>query len=138
MRPVTSLKDDRPTLGDEEVSLATCTAAGSRPPAEVKWVTGTLTEPVNTTTNVTQHANGTTTTVSSLFGVPTREIHHQLVQCVITSAAMSTEEILPYNIQIYCEYTNTSSHQFLMFLIILVHFIIFYHFAAQPGITRLT
>ncbi|XP_074515199.1 nectin-3-like [Sebastes fasciatus] len=99
--PVTSLKDNLPTLGDEEVSLVTCVAAGSKPRAEVKWITGTLAGKVRATTNSTQHANGTTTTVSSLFGVPTREINHHVVQCVVTSAAMSKEESRPFTIQIY-------------------------------------
>ncbi|KAK9537737.1 hypothetical protein VZT92_005324 [Zoarces viviparus] len=99
--PVTSLKDNSPTLGDEEISLVTCMAAGSKPPAKVQWLTGTLGEKVRTTTNVTQHANGTTTTVSTLFGVPTREINHHLVKCVVTGAAMSKEERLPFTIQIY-------------------------------------
>ncbi|KAM6954897.1 nectin 1b [Lycodopsis pacificus] len=98
--PVTSLKDNYPTLGDEEVSLLTCMAAGSKPPAKVQWFTGTLGEKVRTTNDVTQHANGTTTTVSTLFGVPTREINHHLVKCVITGAAMSKEESLPFTIQI--------------------------------------
>ncbi|KAM7380420.1 hypothetical protein PAMP_003720 [Pampus punctatissimus] len=43
----------------------------------------------------------TTTTISSLFGVPTREINQHLVQCVVTSAALSIEKILPFTIQVY-------------------------------------
>ncbi|XP_031151294.1 nectin-3 isoform X2 [Sander lucioperca] len=97
--PVSSLEYNRPTLGNEEVSLVTCIAAGSKPPAEVRWLTGSLAETVRETTNFTQHANGTTTTTSSLFGVPTKEINSRLVQCVITSAAMS--ETLSFNIQVY-------------------------------------
>ncbi|XP_034416848.1 nectin-4-like isoform X2 [Cyclopterus lumpus] len=99
--PVTSLKDDRPTVGDEVVSLVTCMAAGSKPRAKVQWLTGTLGETVSQTINVTEHADGTTTTVSSLFGVPTREIDRRLVKCVVTNAAMSKEESLPFTIQIY-------------------------------------
>ncbi|KAM7380423.1 hypothetical protein PAMP_003721 [Pampus punctatissimus] len=99
--PVTSLKDNLPTLGNEEVSLVSCIASGSQPPAQVKWRTGTLEEKVRETTNSTQNANGTTTTISSLFGVPTREINQHLVQCVVTSAALSIEKILPFTIQVY-------------------------------------
>lgn len=113
--PVSSLEYNRPTLGNEEVSLVTCIAAGSKPPAEVRWLTGSLAETVRETTNFTQHANGTTTTTSSLFGVPTKEINSRLVQCVITSAAMS--ETLSFNIQVYCEYTNTFLHHLLMLFI---------------------
>ncbi|KAM7407305.1 hypothetical protein PAMA_003162 [Pampus argenteus] len=99
--PVTSLKDNRPTLGNEEVSLVSCIASGSQPPAQVKWRTGTLEEKVRETTNSTQHANGTTTTISSLFGVPSREINQHLVQCVVTSAALLIEKTLPFTIQVY-------------------------------------
>ncbi|XP_044074056.1 nectin-1 [Siniperca chuatsi] len=99
--PVTNLTGYRPTLGNEEVSLVTCTAAGSKPPAEVRWITGTLAEKVRALTNSTKHDNGTTTTVSSLLGVPTREINQHLVQCVISSAALLKEEILPFTIQVY-------------------------------------
>ncbi|XP_042072336.1 nectin-2-like [Haplochromis burtoni] len=80
--PFTNIKDNLPTLGTEEVLFATCTAAGSKPPAEVRWLTGALGDKVRTTTNSTQYDNDTTTTVSSLFGVPTREINGHQVQCV--------------------------------------------------------
>uniref|UniRef100_A0A3B5A3Q0 Poliovirus receptor-related protein 2-like n=1 Tax=Stegastes partitus TaxID=144197 RepID=A0A3B5A3Q0_9TELE len=99
--PLTSLEYNIPTVGNDEVSLATCTAAGSRPPAEVRWITGTLAEELRTTTNSTQHNNGTTTTFSSLVGVPTTRINKQSVQCVITSAALSKEESLPFTIQVH-------------------------------------
>ncbi|XP_062420848.1 CD226 antigen isoform X4 [Pungitius pungitius] len=36
--PVTSLEDNRPILGNEEVPLVTCKAAGSKPAAEVRWL----------------------------------------------------------------------------------------------------
>ncbi|XP_040004727.1 nectin-3-like protein [Xiphias gladius] len=99
--PVTHVEDNLPILGDDEVSLATCTAASSRPPAEVRWLTGTLADKVRATTSSIQHANGTTTTVSSLLGVPSREINHHLVQCVFTSPALSKEETVPFTIQVY-------------------------------------
>uniref|UniRef100_A0A3Q2W4G2 Ig-like domain-containing protein n=1 Tax=Haplochromis burtoni TaxID=8153 RepID=A0A3Q2W4G2_HAPBU len=80
--PFTNIKDSLPTLGTEEVLFATCTAAGSKPPAEVRWLTDALGEKVRTTTNSTQYDNDTTTTVSSQFGVPTREINGHQVQCL--------------------------------------------------------
>ncbi|TDH06786.1 hypothetical protein EPR50_G00117160 [Perca flavescens] len=98
--PLSSLENNHPTLGNEEVSLVTCVAAGSKPPAEVRWVVYTLPETVRETTNFTQHANGTTTTTISLFGVPSKEINGHLVQCVVTSKATS-EETLSFNIQVY-------------------------------------
>ncbi|XP_047457001.1 nectin-1-like [Mugil cephalus] len=97
--PVTSLKGDNLTLGTGEVSLATCTAAGSKPPSEVTWLTGTLA--VRVTTNSTQHDNGTMTTTSSLFGVPTTEIKNQSVQCVITTAGLPEKQVLPLTIQVH-------------------------------------
>uniref|UniRef100_A0A3P8NRU6 Ig-like domain-containing protein n=1 Tax=Astatotilapia calliptera TaxID=8154 RepID=A0A3P8NRU6_ASTCA len=102
--PFTNIKDNLPTLGTAEVLFATCTAAGSKPPAEVRWLTGALGDKVRTTTNSTQYDNGTTTTVSSLFGVPTREINGHQVQCVISGDSLTTEETLPFTIQVYCEY----------------------------------
>ncbi|XP_039861508.1 nectin-3-like isoform X1 [Simochromis diagramma] len=99
--PFTSVKDNLPTLGTEEVLFATCTAAGSKPPAEVKWLTDALGEKVRTTTNSTQYDNDTTTTVSSLFGIPTREINGHQVQCVISGDSLSKEESLLFTIQIY-------------------------------------
>ncbi|KAM6978411.1 LOW QUALITY PROTEIN: nectin-1-like [Tautogolabrus adspersus] len=92
--PVITLKDSHPTLGNDEVPLVACTAAGSKPPAEVRWLTGTLGEKVRASTNSSPHANGTTTTVSSLFGVPTREISHHSVQCVVNSPALVRAETL--------------------------------------------
>ncbi|KAM6978412.1 nectin-1 [Tautogolabrus adspersus] len=99
--PVTSLTDSRPTLGNDEVPLVACTAAGSKPPAEVRWLTGTLGEKVRASTNSRPHANGTTTTVSTLFGVPTREISNHSVQCVVNSPALVREETLTSTIQIH-------------------------------------
>uniref|UniRef100_A0A3Q4GJD0 Ig-like domain-containing protein n=1 Tax=Neolamprologus brichardi TaxID=32507 RepID=A0A3Q4GJD0_NEOBR len=101
--PFTNIKDNLPTLGTEEVLFATCTAAGSKPPAEVRWLTDALGDKVRTTTNSTQYDNDTTTTVSSLFGVPKREINGQQVQCVISGDSLSTDESLPFTIQIYLQ-----------------------------------
>ncbi|CAI5655856.1 unnamed protein product [Oreochromis niloticus] len=106
--PFTSVKDNLPTLGTEEVLFATCTAAGSKPPAEVRWLTDALGEKVRTTTNSIKYDNGTTTTVSSLFGVPMREINGHQVQCVISGDSLSTEETLPFTIQIYFSPTEVN------------------------------
>ncbi|XP_039861499.1 nectin-2-like isoform X4 [Simochromis diagramma] len=106
--PFTNIKDNLPTLGTEEVLFATCTAAGSKPPAEVRWLTGALGDKVRTTTNSTQYDNGTTTTVSSLFGVPTREINGHQVQCVISGDSLTKEESLPFTIQVYFSPTEVN------------------------------
>ncbi|XP_070831365.1 nectin-1 isoform X2 [Chaetodon trifascialis] len=109
--PISSLKDNHPALGSEEVGLVTCTAAGSRPPAQVRWLTGTLAGKVRITNSSTEHPNGTTTTVSSLFGVPTREMNQHVVHCVITSAALSKEVTLPFTIQVYFSPMEVSVRQ---------------------------
>ncbi|XP_019208186.1 poliovirus receptor isoform X3 [Oreochromis niloticus] len=106
--PFTNIKDNLPTLGTEEVLFATCTAAGSKPPAEVRWLTGALGDKVRTTTNSTQYDNDTTTTVSSLFGVPTREINGHQVQCVISGDSLTKEETLPFTIQVYFSPTEVN------------------------------
>uniref|UniRef100_A0A669EIP1 Nectin-1-like n=1 Tax=Oreochromis niloticus TaxID=8128 RepID=A0A669EIP1_ORENI len=109
--PFTNIKDNLPTLGTEEVLFATCTAAGSKPPAEVRWLTGALGDKVRTTTNSTQYDNDTTTTVSSLFGVPTREINGHQVQCVISGDSLTKEETLPFTIQVYFSPTEVNIRQ---------------------------
>ncbi|XP_024661125.2 LOW QUALITY PROTEIN: poliovirus receptor, partial [Maylandia zebra] len=80
----------------------------TRGPAEVRWLTDALGEKVRMTTNSTQYDNGTTTTVSSLFGVPTREINGHQVQCVISGDSLSKEETLPFTIQVYFSPTEVN------------------------------
>ncbi|XP_024142635.1 nectin-1 [Oryzias melastigma] len=98
--PNTNLMSYTPIEGNEEVPLATCTAAASKPKAEVKWIKGSLEGKVREELQETQHANGTTTTWSTLVGKPGREMNGQLVKCVISSETMK-EEILETNIQIH-------------------------------------
>ncbi|KAG7215821.1 hypothetical protein INR49_021944 [Caranx melampygus] len=97
---VTRTEVNAPVVGDKEVPLASCTAAGSKPPAVVTWKTGTLEEKVRSTMNSTLQANDTTTTVSSLWGIPSREINGSPVRCVITTPALPREEILSITIQV--------------------------------------
>uniref|UniRef100_A0A3B4FF88 Ig-like domain-containing protein n=1 Tax=Pundamilia nyererei TaxID=303518 RepID=A0A3B4FF88_9CICH len=94
--PFTNIKDNLPTLGTEEVLFATCTAAGSKPPAEVRWLTGALGGKVRTTTNSTQYDNDTTTTV----------------QCVISGDSLTKEETLPFTIQVYLNIKKISEDSF--------------------------
>ncbi|XP_028249230.1 nectin-1 isoform X2 [Parambassis ranga] len=97
--PSVSVKDEYPLEGKEERLLATCTAAGSRPPAEVSWITGSLGDKVRATRSSTQNGNDTTTTISSLLGVPTKEINRQKVRCVVKSEAPEISQ--DFTIQIY-------------------------------------
>uniref|UniRef100_A0A3P9HPQ6 Ig-like domain-containing protein n=1 Tax=Oryzias latipes TaxID=8090 RepID=A0A3P9HPQ6_ORYLA len=82
--PITNLMDYTPLEGNEEVPLATCTAAASKPKADVRWIKGSLEGKVREELKETQHANGTTTTWSTLLGKPEREMNGQLVKCVIS------------------------------------------------------
>ena len=109
--PAISLIENVLVLGAEDAHIASCVAAGSKPPAVVRWNTTNLGEEVRITTNTTQHENGTTTVVSSLFGRPTMEINGGWVQCVVTSEALREEEILPLTIQLNCECTCSSLHK---------------------------
>ncbi|XP_035989199.1 nectin-1 isoform X1 [Fundulus heteroclitus] len=97
VHPKASVNDSHPRLGDEEVSLATCTAADSKPPAEVVWYTGAL--KVKVATNSTLHVNGTTTTVSTLLGKPSKKIHRSPVHCVISF--MEQNQTIPFDVQVY-------------------------------------
>lgn len=103
MPPVSSIVDDRPVRGDQEVSLATCTAAGAKPPASVSWLVGDVPGDLKTNSSSILHDNGTVTTMGSLVGVPSRELSNQLVQCVISSPAFKNQT-LSFSMQIYCEY----------------------------------
>ncbi|XP_041663632.1 nectin-1-like [Cheilinus undulatus] len=98
--PVTNLKGFNLSSSNEEVSLVTCTAACSKPPAEVRWLTGSLGEKVRVTTDSTLHDNGTTSTVSSLVGVPSSDIRHHSVQCVINSSALKRGKTLSFVIEV--------------------------------------
>ncbi|XP_060943981.1 nectin-4-like [Limanda limanda] len=99
--PVIRVKDNLPTLADKEVCIATCTAADSKPPANVSWLTGSLADNLRATANSTPQDHGKTTTVSYLFGVPTMGINQQVVHCVVTSPALSKEAKIPFTIQVY-------------------------------------
>ncbi|XP_022596611.1 nectin-1-like [Seriola dumerili] len=107
--PVIQVEDKLPVLGDKEVPLATCTADGSRPPAKVTWQdNNTLAGKVRAKTRSIQHDNGTTTTISSLLGVPTREINQHSVQCVVTSPALPEEEKKTFIVQVYFSPTEVN------------------------------
>ncbi|CAB1328908.1 unnamed protein product, partial [Coregonus sp. 'balchen'] len=102
--PVVSVTVDvPPVIGENEGVLATCVAAGAKPQAEVKWISGTFGSLLRTVTNSTKHANGTTTILRHLLGVPTRAANQQQVQCVVNQSALTTERSYNYNIDIHCK-----------------------------------
>ncbi|XP_045062582.1 nectin-3 isoform X2 [Coregonus clupeaformis] len=100
--PVVSVTVDVPiVVGENEVVLATCVAAGAKPQAEVRWNTGAFSSLLRTVTNSTQHVNGTTTVLSHLLGAPTRAANQQQVQCVVNQSALTTERSYNYTINIH-------------------------------------
>ncbi|XP_064800245.1 nectin-3-like isoform X2 [Oncorhynchus masou masou] len=100
--PVVSVTVDvAPAIGENEVVLATCVAAGAKPQAEVTWKTGEFGSLLRTVTNSTQHTNGTTTVLSHLLGVPTKAANQQQVQCVVNQSALVTEKTYNYSINIH-------------------------------------
>ncbi|CAB1328920.1 unnamed protein product, partial [Coregonus sp. 'balchen'] len=102
--PVVSVTVDvPPVIGENEVVLATCVAAGAKPQAEVKWISRTFSSLLRTVTNSTKHANGTTTVLRHLLGVPTRAANQQQVQCVVNQSSLATESSYNYTINIHCK-----------------------------------
>lgn len=99
--PITSIEDTFHFVGNEVVVLGSCTAASSWPPAKVDWHLGNLSDVLITTHNSIENTDGTTTTVSTLSGVPTRDLNNRLVQCVITSLASPGGTTLPLILQIH-------------------------------------
>ncbi|XP_036830907.1 nectin-3 isoform X2 [Oncorhynchus mykiss] len=100
--PVVSVTADvAPVIGENEVVLSTCVAAGAKPQAEVTWKTGEFGSLLRTVTNSTQHTNGTTTVLSHLLGVPTKAANQQQVQCVVNQSALATEKTYNYSINIH-------------------------------------
>lgn len=99
--PKANMEDKFLFLGNDEVDLGTCVAASSQPPAKVDWLLGNLSDMLKITLNSSKNADGTTTTVSTLSGAPTRHLYNRLVQCVITSPASPGGTTLPLSIQIH-------------------------------------
>ncbi|XP_034142842.1 nectin-3-like isoform X2 [Esox lucius] len=99
--PVMSVTGHVSPVGDNEVVLVTCIAAAAKPKAEVIWDTGALNKSLRWVTNSTQHANGTSTVLSQLIGLPTRTANQKQVQCVVNQSALEEERTLSYTIDIH-------------------------------------
>lgn len=96
-------------MGNTEVTFARCVATGAKPPAEVSWDTGSLGESVKAeTTSFSDDI--TTTTVSSLTGVPTKGVHGHKVRCLVKHLALTKEESLPLTLEVHCESTLIVLH----------------------------
>ncbi|CAL9690187.1 unnamed protein product [Knipowitschia caucasica] len=99
--PKIFLKDNFLVVGNEEVVVASCTAADSWPPATVDWRLGNVSELLRITYDSTDNADGTSTTISTLLGTPTRNLHNRHVQCVIKSPAFPDGRTLPLILQVH-------------------------------------
>ncbi|KAL6484397.1 hypothetical protein MHYP_G00064420 [Metynnis hypsauchen] len=95
--PVVSVTTDViPVAGESEVTLATCTAAKSRPAADVSWRLGALSNSVKVQTNVSAEPDGTFTVKSFLIGVASKDLNQQKVQCSVNHMSLNKELILDY------------------------------------------
>lgn len=99
--PKTSIKNDKDVfVGNAEVVLGSCEAARFWPRAKVEWHLGNLSALLRISQNSTENADGTNTTISTLLGAPTRDLHNRTVQCVISSPASPGGTTLPLTFQI--------------------------------------
>lgn len=101
VHPKTSIKPNTDVfVGKEEVVIGSCEAAHSWPSAKVEWSLGNLSDVLRTAEKTIENADGTSTTVSTLSGPPTRDLHNRSIQCVISSLASPEGTTLPLTIQI--------------------------------------
>ncbi|XP_035379789.1 nectin-1-like isoform X1 [Electrophorus electricus] len=89
-----------PVAGDGNVTLATCTAAKTRPAAEVSWLLA-LNTSVRVETSLSLQTDGTYTVTSHLIGVASKELNQQKVHCLVNHMALHTELVLDYTIVIH-------------------------------------
>ncbi|XP_030643471.1 nectin-1-like [Chanos chanos] len=88
-----------PVVGESEEVMATCTAAGARPPANISWRLGSFSDSMKIVTNSTVHSNGTYTTTSHLISIPTRHANQQQVRCVVSH--ITGDQTVNYTIHIH-------------------------------------
>uniref|UniRef100_A0A674BSX1 Ig-like domain-containing protein n=1 Tax=Salmo trutta TaxID=8032 RepID=A0A674BSX1_SALTR len=103
--PVISVAVETPPVvaeGQESI-LATCTAANAKPPADVRWSTASVRQPLSltTSTNTTLNPDGTSTVRGHLKGEPSRVMHQQEVQCLVNHTTLSQQKVVPYEIDIH-------------------------------------
>ncbi|XP_030643470.1 nectin-1-like [Chanos chanos] len=96
---VTVFVEVTPVVGESEEVMASCTAAGARPPANISWHLGSFSDSMKIVTNSTVHSNGTYTNTSHLIGVPSRHANQQQVQCVVSH--ITGDQTVNYTIHIH-------------------------------------
>ncbi|KAF5881002.1 nectin-3-like isoform X2 [Clarias magur] len=100
--PVVSVSTDVPPVaGDTEKILATCTAANSKPAAEVSWSLGALNDSVREQTNETVDSEGRYTVKSSLIGVASKDLNQKKVQCLVTHPGLKEKLEQDYTLNIH-------------------------------------
>ncbi|KAG9329075.1 hypothetical protein JZ751_007711 [Albula glossodonta] len=100
--PVVRVAVDEVLLaGELESTIAVCTAAVGKPPAEISWLTDNLEGPIHTFINSSLHSNGTTTVQSLLRASPSRSMNRQEVRCVAKHPALQQEKIVPCKLDIH-------------------------------------
>ncbi|XP_060786386.1 nectin-3-like [Neoarius graeffei] len=100
--PVVSVGPDVPPVaGDTEEILATCTAAGAKPKADVSWSLEALSDSVKIQTDVTVDSEERCTVKSSLIGVASKDLNEQKVQCLVSHPGLKKKLELNYNLIIH-------------------------------------
>ncbi|XP_059824964.1 nectin-1-like isoform X2 [Hypanus sabinus] len=77
--------------GKSPVPVASCIAAGGKPPASITW-RGNV--PGNATTELTQNADGTTTVTSQYQAVPSSELDGVMLECVVTHRTLERPKVI--------------------------------------------
>ncbi|XP_045077500.1 nectin-1-like [Coregonus clupeaformis] len=108
--PVISVAVETPPVvaeGQESI-LATCTAANAKPPAEEQWSMASARQPLSLTTSTITAPNpdDTTTVRVHLKGEPSRVMHQQEVQCLVNYTTLSQQRVIPYKLDVHCEYSQ--------------------------------
>ncbi|KAI5615443.1 poliovirus receptor, partial [Silurus asotus] len=100
--PVVSVGTDlHPVSGQTQEILATCTAANSKPSAEVSWNLGTLRYSFKVHTNHTVDSEGRHTVTSNLIGTASTELNQKKVQCLVSHPGLKEKKQLEYTLNIY-------------------------------------
>ncbi|KAM4650809.1 nectin-2 isoform 1-T1 [Discoglossus pictus] len=82
--------------GEQEMTVATCTSANGRPPSRISWQT-TLQSNVSTT--ISNHSDGTSTTVSQFRLTPTFTVDGEKITCIISHENAETPIPLILSVQ---------------------------------------
>ncbi|KAI5615442.1 poliovirus receptor, partial [Silurus asotus] len=88
-----------PVAGDTDELLPTCTAANSKPAAEVSWNLGALRDSVEVQINRTVDSKGRYTVTSSLISKKSKDLKQENVHCLVSHPGL--KEKLNYTLAIH-------------------------------------